>query len=332
MIEYVLSYKTPSNGPATITDTLSANQTYVSPSLQAVGWTYTPASPYSIGNSETYSSAGTGAAVFTLSVPAISGSSAPANLGGDGFQPIPVAAVGHVYGVWHHKPDTNGDPNIMCWNLSDLSPCGGFPKPLAVAGDRLATPFWPHHVIVGSKIYFPAAREIANPTPPTLPNTTADLGIGCWETANDTPCAFITLPGNPTASRPWSSGYSDTSSANDASGSGMYGGRMSSYLAGLATDPAQPTHLIVDANNQLYCIDVATSAACAAWASSPPLSGFVAKGDYRDIASRKTDRAPRACSSYTMAPTTRRPLRLRPRRRASPAGSWPTAPIARTGP
>ena len=46
--------------------------------------------------------------------------------------------------------------------------------------------------VVGTKIYFPTAREVVSgSTVVTTP------GIGCWDTSTETPCAFIPLPGGP---------------------------------------------------------------------------------------------------------------------------------------
>lgn len=275
-IEYVLTYKPPTtgvSGPVTITDTLSGNQSYVDPSIEAPsGWTY-PTNPGYPGNTETYSNPGFGPGTgMTMTVPPMGPGLGNANgTHGDGFQPIPVASAGNVYSVWHHMPERQQDGSYlyagaMCWKLSDLSACPGFPQEFTAAGaDRLITPNWPHAVVVGNKIYFPAGREEAN-------NTTADFGIGCWDTASETACPFIPLPGNPTFTFFWSS-ISTT----------YKGGLSSAFLAGLATDPAQPTHLIVNAKNQLYCIDSTTSTSCAGWASSPPLSGVVNPGEYRDL-------------------------------------------------
>ncbi|MEI9990601.1 MAG: DUF5979 domain-containing protein [Rhizomicrobium sp.] len=287
-VEYVLTYKVPTTGatgPVTITDTLSANQTYVDPSIQAPpGWTY-PTSPGYPGNAETYSNPGMGPGTgFTMTVVPIGPAVGLAgNSTGDGFQPIPVAAAGHIYSVWHHMP--NPQPGsyagVMCWNASDLSPCVGYSKLISAAGGgNMITPHWPHAVVVGTKFYFPASREQAN-------NTTADLGIGCWDTVTEAACPFITLPGSPTFPFVWSS---ITTS--------QYGAHSTSYLAGVVTDPAQPTHLIVNVNNQLYCIDATTSAPCAAWASSPPLAGATMAGQFRDMIAEDSGGSPRVFVEY----------------------------------
>ncbi|MEJ0027653.1 MAG: DUF5979 domain-containing protein [Rhizomicrobium sp.] len=287
-IEYVLTYKPPasgSSGPATITDTLSANQSYVDPSIQAPpGWTY-PTSPGYPGNVETYSNPGFGPGTgFTMNVAPIGPAIGLAgNSTGDGFQPIPVPAAGRIYSVWHHMP--NPQPGsyagVMCWSASDLSPCAGYSKLISAAGGgNVITPHWPHAVVVGTKFYFPASHEQAN-------NTTADLGIGCWDTVTEAACPFITLPGGPTFPFVWSS---ITTS--------QYGAHSTSYLAGVVTDPAQPTHLIVNANNQLYCIDATTSAPCAAWVSSPPLAGATMAGQFRDMIAEDSGSNPRVFVEY----------------------------------
>jgi uncharacterized repeat protein (TIGR01451 family) len=251
-IQYVLSYAPPASGtsgPATITDTLSANQSYVAGSIQAPGWTWNPSLPYSVGNQTTYSNPGITPSGFLMNVPPPSGSTGTlASPAGDGFTPVPVSAVGHVYSIWHHKPNSALDhTGIMCWKLADFSPCSAaFPINGILGVD--ATPIWPRAVVVGSKIYFPAGQLSGL--------TVMEIGVGCWDASSDTSCPFFPVG----ASVPWNSS--------------MSGSLFSAYIAGLAVDPVTPTHLFLSGNNHIYCVDVSASPTlCLGW-SSPPLTGI----------------------------------------------------------
>ena len=267
VINYVLTYKPPtsgSSGPVTIVDTLSPNQSYVNGSLQAAGWSWVPAAPYSVGNQTTYSNPGLGPGTgFVMTVPPpSSGSGSASGITGDGFMPIPVVASGNVYSIFHHKPDAGGSASIMCWTLANLTQCPGiFPKLLSP--QVIFTSQWPRAAVIGSKIYFASAQEQSN-------NTTADVGIGCWDTSTETPCPFIMLPGAPTLT-PWPPTE--------------YGGHLTYYVAGLAADAANPAHLIVNVKQQLYCMDVSTSLPCSGWTASPPLDpgATTTSSAYRDL-------------------------------------------------
>jgi uncharacterized repeat protein (TIGR01451 family) len=258
-IEYVLSYAPPANGssgPVTITDTLSANQTYVDPSIQAPGWTY-PTTPAYAGNTEAYTMAGSGGGGFVLTIPAVSGTTGAPGGGGDGYEPIPVltSAGVKVFAINHHQPfATYGQTShIMCWLGASLTPCSSaYPQDSSPGTDRRAIPDFPHAVIYQKKIYFPAGRY------DETTYASLELGLGCWDADADTACPFVSLPGTPTLNMGGSS-----SNANDR----YLGFPLDSYLAGLRADPANPTHAYVYASGKIYCVDLAASGmpACSGW-------------------------------------------------------------------
>jgi len=249
-VEYVLTYKLPANVPTTIVDTLSANQTYVDPSIQAAGWTY-PTTPAYAGNTETYTLAASGSAGFVLNVPAISGT-AGVQTGGDGFEPIPVltSAGVKVFAINHHQP-YSGNPQVMCWFGASLTPCSSaYAHDTSVGPDRRATPDFPHAVIYQKKIYFPAGRYNDSTF------ATLEFGLGCWDAEADATCPFVGLPGAPSLAM------------GGSSGSGSYlGTRIDDYLSGLRADPANPTHAYIYALGKIYCVDLAASGmpACTGW-------------------------------------------------------------------
>ncbi len=166
IIKYVLSYKPGAapSGPVTIDDTLSPNLSYVAPTV-GPGWTWGSA-PYSVGNHETYSSTGFGPETGSVKVK-ISGPPIPKSGSGDGTIPVPVPSVGKVFGVYHHAAAI-----IDCWNLADLSKCGGTKS----GGTGLLTPLTPQSVVRGSKFFFPAYRSGGTAT------------FGCFDAASNSAC------------------------------------------------------------------------------------------------------------------------------------------------
>lgn len=250
-ITYVLSYAASTQGPLTITDTLSPNQRYVSGSLQApTAWTWSPAQPYSVNNSTTYTAAAnTSSQSFTMDVPVSSGGSATSNTGsGDGFAPIPVGSK--IYGINHHAGSTAASGNINCWNASDLSPCWTSARSLGTVGNVRLTPNQPHTAVVNSIIYYPSTRY-SNAT-----GSMTIFGMGCWDTTTDTPCAFVDLPGTPSVP-----GNALTSGGN----SDFYG--VNRYVAGVQAVPGSTGRVLVFAVDRLYCMDVSGSSpvACPGW-------------------------------------------------------------------
>ncbi|MEI9886714.1 MAG: DUF5979 domain-containing protein [Rhizomicrobium sp.] len=259
-IEYVLTYKPPaigSSGPVTITDTLSPNQTYVDPSIQAAGWTY-PTPGYA-GNTETYTRAGSGAPTgFVLTVPAITGLTGTQDNGGDGFEPIPVltSAGVKVFVVNHHQPYSpkSETPRVMCWFGASLTPClPSYPKNSSPGTDRRATPDFPHAVIYQKKIYFPAGRY------DDVAYGTIEFGLGCWDAEADAACPFVPLPGAPTLT------IGGSANANSL----FLGTNLDDYLAGLRADPLNPTHAYIYAMGKIYCVDLAAT-------GMPACTGFTA--------------------------------------------------------
>ncbi len=262
-IQYVLTYKPPApgpSGPVTITDTLSANQTYLNPSIAAPGWTYT-SPPFGtaaqtgnpVDNQTVFSSPGIapgGSAVLTI--PAISGSVGAPGGGGDGYEPVPVVtSTGtKVFGVNHHQA-ING--LIMCWMGATLAKCSPtYPKRVSTSPEQRGTPDFPHAVVYNKKVYFPVGRynEVAK--------TTLEFGIGCWDAETDSECPFVSLPGQP--------------SLNMAGNTTPYlGTNLDGYVAGVRADPQNPSHLLMYANGNIYCVDIAVlgAPACAGWAPSP---------------------------------------------------------------
>lgn len=269
-IEYVLTYKAPatgSTGAISITDTLSANQSYVGASLVTpTGWTpstgTTTPVPYGTGNQQTYTNpTGTNAGDQvggSVTVAPYTGIAGHQTSGGDGFIPIPVNTMTgkRVYAVNHHLVPGK----IMCWEAADLSTCPGFPKSASVGSTQtISTATSPRAAIVGNKFYYAAAWY-----DPAQTGSGMHFGLGCWDTALDQPCAPVPLPGAPGIA------------------SIVNGNALSAYIAGAESDPANPTHIVMfawDSGNagRFYCVDVSSGLACAGWpAATTALTGATA--------------------------------------------------------
>jgi hypothetical protein len=252
VIQYVLRYKLPlggTSGHATINDTLSANQTYVPGSVDAPGWSLS--TPVYNLNHEVYSSPGFGPSNFILTVPAISGFAGAPGGGGDGYEPVPVVtSTGtKVFGVNHHQAFAG---RIMCWYGATLARCSpAYPKFVSTSPEQRGTPDFPHAAVHDKKLYFPVGRY------DQFALTTLEFGIGCWDAETDSPCPFISLPGQP--------------SLNMAGNTVPYlGANLDFYVAGVRADPQNPTHLLMYALDQVYCVDIGLpgAPACAGW--TPP--------------------------------------------------------------
>ncbi|MDO8289505.1 MAG: hypothetical protein Q7T44_09840 [Parvibaculum sp.] len=254
LIQYVLRYNPAAmSGPVTITDVLSANQTYVPNTIVAPDWTIS--TPEYNANTEVYSHPGLGPTNFTLSIPAVTGTVGLKVGTGDGYEPVPVVtSTGtKVFGIHHHMPSGGSDPRIMCWYGGSLAACNSsYPMMAGVGAERRATPDLPHASVWQKKIYYPAARYYGSTN---NNNQVIELGMGCWDAENDVPCPFVLLPGNPvinTGSNPISA-YTGT--------------LLDGYVTGVRADPANPSRLYVYALDKLYCVDVALPGAptCAGW-------------------------------------------------------------------
>jgi hypothetical protein len=197
--------------PTSWTSTTSANATvaYTSPLLISGSSTsVTPASPLSI-------STGSG--------------------GGDGYNPIiynsPDGKTKRFFEIYHHQ---FGTASINCQNFSDGKACTGYPKALTdtATNTRLSTSNWVRTVIIGNKIYFPAA--VGNKT----------VGIGCWDASTDSDCAYIPIDNK-----------ADT--GND---------KWNQSWVGVIQDPGlgKTNQLYLTQAGTLYCWDVGTNKACAA--------------------------------------------------------------------
>jgi uncharacterized repeat protein (TIGR01451 family) len=251
-IQYVLSYN-PGTSPlsqVTIDDTLSPNLVYVNPSIVAPpGWSWTTP-PYGVGNHEVYSNPGFGPGTsFIVNVP-VTNLAQLAPSGGDGFYPIPFG--GNVFAIFHHKD--YGTAKIYCWDLLSLVQCpGSYPRSLDTSPtdpDRRTTPQTVRTVVAGSRIYYPSAGFNPN-------SGTTTLGIGCWDTGNGTPCAFIPI-------RSLSGRYEGNGPAGSAP---LY-----PVIAGVVAEPNDPNRLFMYAVDRVYCVDVTVPTApiaCAGW--SPPI-------------------------------------------------------------
>jgi hypothetical protein len=261
IVKYVLSVPNNTVGPLQVTDTL-IDQTYLSGSLQVPpGWSYvstlgtsSSSVPYGLGNHEVYSTTGAGPAKsFIINIP-VANQSVTSVLGGDGFTPIPIPAVGHDYGIFHHKPDNIGPNGIMCWEFLTLAKCSTSTWPQTI-GAGLMTPTLLRHFIDGTRIYFPSALMTGS-------GATITPGVGCWDAAADTSCAFIPLPGGPVWSSLLPSGFP----------SGL-----DPIFAGVAADPAGGRLFLYAVNSasapttgQVYCVEL-LPAACP-WTSSVVLT------------------------------------------------------------
>jgi Domain of unknown function (DUF5979)/Domain of unknown function DUF11 len=179
IIKYVLSYKpgTSNSGPVTIDDTLSPNQTYLTPTKASdPSWTW-GGSPYSTGNHETYKHPGFGPSTGKVKV-TVSGVPTPTFKTGDGTKPVPLG--NNVFGVYHHALGSNANAEIDCWDLVTLLKCPGYPKS---NGAQIATPQEPGAVVRDGKIFFAGA----------LGSETGQPTIGCFDPGAPGPCADTTL-------------------------------------------------------------------------------------------------------------------------------------------
>jgi hypothetical protein len=183
-IDYVLTALAQgANGvPASgIVDVLSPNQSYVPGTLQLPpGWTANPNPPYAPNppNRTTYT-APAGASMLSLQMP-VGGNSASESpkKGGDGMLPIPGAANGNVYAVFHHA-DALGQ--IDCWSALTLVRCAGFPQPISTGNDVVTLYNFNAAVVQQRYIYYAAVQRTSS---------AAYAGLACWDTAVDQPCAF----------------------------------------------------------------------------------------------------------------------------------------------
>lgn len=280
-ITYVLSYGAGTQGPLTITDTLSPNQTFVGwyGSGPPTPWTWSPMAPYSANKTTTYQHAGLTSPKFVMNVPmqGIGNSSK----GGDGT--FPITFPNRVYGIYHHKQFRTSDTGpcswdisplscggtkthpqvpagdapgalIMCWNVTTLQPCpGAWPRSLDSPGDARTTPTIIHHsVVAGRWIYYPSARLEGAKTIP---------GVGCWDANTDAPCPFIPLPGGPA----WSGSQSVY---EGTTGVGTDPKKLELRAAGVVSHPSNPSRLYMYAvttpdwpgvTGKVYCLDINAS-------------------------------------------------------------------------
>jgi len=248
-VDYVLSAMAqgPNGVPASgIVDVLSPNQTYVPGSLHLPpGWTATPNPPYAPNppNQTTYAApAGAGMLSFQLPVGG-GGVSVGATGQGDGMFPIPGAANGNIYAVFHHLGQ-NG--RIDCWDAVSLSRCIGSPPfPRATsANDDLVTLFNFNGVVVQQRfIYYPAVRR----------STSGGIaGIACWDTAADQPCTFQPA------------GNSPGSVSTDPAVAGT-------EFTGVLLIPGT-SKVLIAVKNALYCYDMSggpgTGVPCSGWTAA----------------------------------------------------------------
>jgi hypothetical protein len=189
-IDYVLSAlaQGPGGIPASgIVDVLLANQSYVSGSLHMPpGWTATPAAPYTPNPpNQTIYSAPAAASMLSFQLPVGGNSLSVGATGmGDGMYPIPGAANGNIYAVFHHL--TGG--SIDCWSAVSLARCATPPRQISAAND-LTTLYNFNGVVVQKRyIYYPAVRGTT---------ATGEAGLGCWDTLVEQACTFQPVGGSP---------------------------------------------------------------------------------------------------------------------------------------
>ena len=271
IIQYVLRYNPAStSGSTTITDVLSANQTYVPNTIIAPGWS--ASTPEYNAQTETYTHGPMGPTNFTLTIPAVSGIVGLKVGTGDGYEPVPVVtSTGtKVFDIHHHMPSSGAEPRIMCWYGGSMAACApAYPKMAGVGTERRATPDFPHASIFQKKIYYPSGRYYG---PISGVNQTIELGMGCWDAEGDAPCPFVTLPGNPvinTGTNPLTT---------------YLGTNLDGYVTGVRADPANPSHLYVYALDKVYCVDVAIAGAlaCPGW-TVPTVNPDSTVGRSRDM-------------------------------------------------
>jgi hypothetical protein len=310
-IQYVLGYSasTLPAGPLTIGDTLSANLAYVNPSIVAPpDWSWTPGPgptppvPYSIGNQETYNNPGFAPGLgFILNVTVGVGQAAAG--GGDGFAPIPVPALGRVFGVFHHATLKNA--RITCWDAATLALCPGYPQwlntmPDTVLTNQRTTPQKPLAVVGGTsstntRIYYPSAR---------YDGTNTFLGIGCFDVSGPgAACSFIDLLGLPSV------------------GGQVDGQSLNPVLAGIVANPAR-TRLYAYALDRVHCIDISgvSPIACAGF-NSPTLIGTGSRQNHIIAATG----SPRLIVSYGVTTGNKAALACLDMTTGARCAGWPTA-------
>lgn len=270
VIDYVLTYSAnASTGPMTITDVMSANQTYVADSIEAPpGWSWTTPPYAAPGNQTAYSHAGPTGTTVSVSVPITGGAAVGVGTGGDGFLPIPVG--NKIYATYHHQ-GFNGTLKVMCWMAVDLSVCPNFSggaKNLGTIADPRSTFTVTRTALLAGRIYYASTDGQTGST---------KLGIGCFDTNTDAPCAgapfgpFTQLPGSAVHPGVW-----------NTQGIYLYDG----LVAGVVADPASPAHLFMYAvkpgsphnQGELYCVDATTATACGGPWSTPLTLPFTRTG------------------------------------------------------
>ncbi|MGW6929999.1 DUF7617 domain-containing protein [Lentzea sp. NPDC054927] len=187
---WVVSYANGAPGAATITDTISAGQTYLAGSLQVPpGWTGTEGNPVSATNPNVRNG---GKALSSLLTPPVQASAS--STGGDGFTPIlqrtPDGRL-QAWNVYHHV--SYAAPKLVCTDLTTSTLCAGgpWPKPLNTTpgpfgtgstGD-ISSPLEPQYV-----------RDQANPARVYCSaTTTTSIGVGCLDLAAPGNCGYWPL-------------------------------------------------------------------------------------------------------------------------------------------
>jgi hypothetical protein len=230
--------------------------------------------------------------------------------GGDGYTPIlhkMPSGETRIFTIYHHlKPSASPPPNntINCVIASTSNICPSYPKYFSsTAGtsntgpDDIATSFYPHYAIQGSKLYYTAQRA-------------SDNGVGCFDMEAGTNCGYTALGSlamGPLSSRP------AVTDGLEQVGDRLYsfGKDLQAYCFNLTTQTAcvgQPydvalgegtlpaydgqdtriprevigtnIYLAVNyytqstpANARLVCFDALTNTRCAGWAGSVNLPG-----------------------------------------------------------
>ncbi len=229
--------------------------------------------------------------------------------GGDGYTPIVYKTLSgqtQVYTIYHHrKPSGTATPNsnINCVSTTTSGICVGYPKYFSstlgssnTGVDDISTSFYPHYIMVGSKLYYAAQRS-------------ADNGIGCFDLEAGTNCGYIPLGTLVMNNSPNASAFDGLEQV----GNRLYGigedvkaycydlntlaaciGQPYDIAAGDATMPAYDgtslrlprevigtnVYLVVNywsqstpADARLTCYDTLTDARCAGWTNGVDLAG-----------------------------------------------------------
>lgn len=219
---WIIGYQNDTGSPVDIVlnDTIQPNQTYLSGSSKfdsslfsatyqnQNGSTITESNSAKYLNLTSKNSISSPASGYVIKMDSLGSQPihTDSSTGGDGYEPVVYenGSEAKVFAIYHHHPYPSNSlgssvyskvTGINCFDIkNNFSQCPGYPKALSaknnadLAGgvdynsasypqdDKIYTPNTNHAYIVNQKIYYAAQRV-------------NDVGIGCWDIANNTTCA-----------------------------------------------------------------------------------------------------------------------------------------------